>query len=114
MCCVYNSLVPPVFILHPEGNTTNEMGYAELSCTATSIVPVTLYWQKLINNTWRQSPSDTELHVENIMIDNTTFTSTISAINIIQSDEGSYRCVANNSAGINTSNDATIIVYGEL
>ena len=45
------------------------------------------------------------------MIDNTTFTSTIISFNIAQSDEGSYHCIANN---INASNDATIIVYGEL
>ena len=107
-------LVPPVFILHPEGNTTNEMGYAELSCTATSIAPVTFCWQKLVNNTWEPLPSITTLVVVNTTISDTTYTSTISSLNIIQSDEGSYRCVANNSAGINISNDATIIVYGEL
>lgn len=90
------------------------MGYAELSCTATSIAPVTFHWQKLINNTWEPLPSNTSLVVENTMISNTTFTSTITSINISQSDEGSYRCIANNSAGINISNDATITVYGEL
>ena len=117
MCCIYNSLVPPVFILHPEGNITNEMGYTEISCTATSIAPVTFHWEKFINNinnTWEPLPSSASLDVENTMIDNTTFTSTISSINILQSDEGSYRCIANNSAGINISNDATITVYGEL
>ena len=114
MCCIYNSLVPPVFILHPEGNTTNEMGYAELSCTATSIAPVTFHWQKLINNIWEPLPSSTALVVVDTTISNTTFTSTISSINIKQSDEGIYRCRANNSAGINVSNDTTIIVYGEL
>ena len=90
------------------------MGYTELSCTATSIAPVTFRWQKLINHSWEPLPSSTSLVVENTMIDNTTFTSTISSITITQSDEGSYRCIANNSAGINISNDATITVYGEL
>ena len=90
------------------------MGYTELSCTATSIASVTFHWQKLINNSWGPLPSSTELTVVNTMISSATFTSTISSINIAQSDEGSYRCIANNSAGINISNDATIIVYGEL
>ena len=39
---------------------------------------------------------------------------TISSINIKQSDEGSYQCTASNSAGESTSNNATVIVYGEL
>ena len=90
------------------------MGYTKLSCTATSIAPVTFHWQKLINNTWEALRSSTALVVENTTISDTTYTSTISSINIEQSDEGSYRCIAINSAGINISNDATIIVYGEL
>ena len=90
------------------------MGYTELSCIATSIAPVTFHWQKLINNTWEPLPSSTELVVENTIISDTTYTSNITSINFIQSDEGSYRCIANNSAGISISNDATIIVYGEL
>ena len=114
MCCIYVSLVPPVFIVHPEENTTNEMGYAELLCTATSIAPVTFHWEKLNNDTWEPLPNSSSLVVENIMVDNTTFTSTITSINIEQSDEGSYRCIANNSAGINVSNDVIITVYGEL
>ena len=90
------------------------MGYTELSCTATSIAPVTFHWEKLINHSWEPLPSSASLVVENAMIHNTTFSSIISSFNIIQSDEGSYRCIANNSAGINISNDATITVYGEL
>ena len=103
------SLVPPVFILHPEPNITNKIGYAELSCAATSIAPVTFSWQMLINNTWEPLPSSTSLVVEN-----TTFSSTIRSINVQQSDEGSYRCIASNSAGTSISDDATITVYGEL
>ena len=108
------SLVPPVFILHPQPNTTNEMGYVELSCAATSIAPVTFHWQKLINNTWGPLPSITSLVVEDTIISDITFTSIIRSINIPQSDEGNYRCIANNSAGTNISDDATITVYGEL
>ena len=85
------------------------MGYTELLCAATSIAPVTFSWQKLINNTWEPLPSSTSLVVEN-----TTFSSTIRSINIQQSDEGSYRCIASNSAGTSISDDATITVYGEL
>ena len=85
------------------------MGYVELSCAANSIVPITFHWQKLINNTWWPLPSGTSLVVEN-----TTFSSTIRSIFIQQSDEGSYRCIASNSAGTSISDDATITVYGEL
>ena len=108
------SLVPPVFILHPEAITTNEMGYTELSCTATSVAPVTLNWQKLINNTWEPLLSSTSLVVENRTFSSTIYSSTIRSINIQQSDKGSYRCIASNSAGTSISDDATITVYGEL
>ena len=112
--CVFISLVPPVLILHPEPNLTNEMGYSELSCTATSIAPIIFHWQKLINNTWEPLPSSTSLVVENTTFSNTIYSSTIRSIFIQQSDEGSYRCTASNSAGTSISDDATITVYGEL
>ena len=108
------SLVPPVFILHPEANTTNLMGDAELSCTANSIASVIFSWQKLINNTWEPLPSSTSLFVENTTFSSTIYNSTIRSIFIQQSDEGSYRCIASNSAGTSISDDATITVYGEL
>ena len=90
------------------------MGYAKLSCTANSIAPVTFSWQKLINDIWEPLPSSTSLVVENTTFSSTIYNSTIRTINIQQSDEGSYRCVANNSAGTSISNDAIITVYGEL
>ena len=90
------------------------MGYVELSCAATSIAPVTFHWQKLINDTWGPLPSITSLVVEDTIISDITFTSIIRSINIPQSDEGNYRCITNNSAGTNISDDATITVYGEL
>ena len=112
--CTFISLVPPVLILHPVAITTNLMGYAELSCAATSVAPVTFSWQKLINNTWEPLPSSTSLVVENTTFSGTIYSSTIRSINIQQSDEGSYRCIASNSAGTSISDDATITVYGEL
>ena len=93
---------------------TNEIGTAELSCTATSIAPITFHWQKLVNNTWEPLPSSTSLVVENTTFSSTNFSSTIRSIFIQQSDEGSYRCIASNSAGTSISGDATITVYGEL
>ena len=80
-----------------------------LSCNATSIVPFTFHWEKLNNGNWGPLPNDTTLAVKN-----TTNTTTLSSIYIQQSDEGSYRCVATNTAGTNISNVANITVYGEL
>ena len=102
-----------MFTLHPESNVTNEMGYVELSCTATSIVSVMFQWEKLINNTWEPLPNNS-LVVEGTTVNDTAYTSIISRINIPQSDEGSYRCTASNSAGTNISDVATITVYGKL
>ena len=90
------------------------MGYFELSCTATSIVPVMFQWEKFINITWEPLPSNTSLVAEDTTVSDAAYTSSISSINIPQSDEGSYRCTASNSAGSSTSGDATITVYGEL
>ena len=94
--------------LHPNSVVTNEKGNAILSCDATSIVDITFYWEKLDNDddTWGPLPSNTSLAGMNTM--------TISSINIQQSDEGSYRCTASNSAGTSISDVATITVYGEL
>jgi len=113
---MFVSLVPPVITLHPSSVVTNEMGNAELSCNATSIVPITFDWEfSTDNDTWGPLPSNTELeisiHTTNIITMNTT---TISSINIQQSDKGSYRCIANNSAGTSRSDVATITVYSEL
>ena len=90
------------------------MGTAELSCTATSIVPVIFQWEKLINNTWGPLSISSSLNVESTIINANNYTSIIRSINMPQSDEGSYRCRANNSAGTSVSDDATITVYGEL
>ena len=108
------SLVRPVFTLHPESNITNEMGRVELSCTATSIAPVMFQWERLINNTWEPFTGSARLIVGSTTDNGTAYTSSISSINIMQSDEGSYRCTASNSAGTNISDVATITVYGEL
>ena len=104
------SPVPPVITLHPSSVVTNRKGNATLSCDATSIVDITFHWEKFNNDndTWGPLPSSTSLAGMNTM--------TISSINIQQSDEGSYRCTASNSAGTSISDVATItvLVYGEL
>ena len=84
------------------------MGSAELSCNATSIVLITFHWEKFNNDdgTWGPLSSSTSLTGMN--------TTTISSINIQQSDEGSYRCTASNLAGTSISDVAIITVYGEL
>jgi len=92
------------------------MGNAVLSCNATSIVPITFHWEfSTDNDTWGTLPSNTTLvvsiHTTNIITMNTTI---ISSINIQQSDEGNYRCIANNSAGTSVSDVATVTAYGEL
>ena len=94
--------------LHPGTIITNEMGSATLSCGVTSIADFTFYWEKFNNDndTWGPLPSSTSLAGMNTM--------TISSIDIQQSDEGSYRCTASNSAGTSISDVATITVYGEL
>ena len=99
--------VPPVITLHPSSVVTNEKGNATLSCDATSIVDITFHWEKFNNDndTWGPLPSSTSLASMNTM--------TISSIDIQQSDEGSYRCIASNSAGTSISDVATITVYGE-
>ena len=102
------SPVPPVITLHPSSVVTNEKGNATLSCDATSIVDITFHWEKFNNDdeTWQPLPSSTSLAGMNTM--------TISSIDIQQSDEGSYRCTASNSAGTSMSDVATITIYGEL
>ena len=91
------------------------MGYVELSCTATSIVSVMFQWEKFISNTWEPLPSNTSLVVEGTTVSGTAaYTSKISSIYIPQSEEGSYRCAASNSAGTSISDVATITVYGKL
>ena len=90
------------------------MGRVELSCTATSIVPVMFQWEKLISNSWEAFAGSTTLIVCCTTDNGTVYTSSISSINILQSDEGSYRCKANNSAGTNISDVAVITVYGEM
>ena len=90
------------------------MGYVELSCAATSIVPVMFQWEKFINNTWGSLPSNTSLVFEDTTVSDTAYTSNISSIKILQSEEGSYRCAASNSAGTIISDVATITVYGKL
>ena len=99
------SPVPPVITLHASSVVTNEKGIATLSCNATSTVNITFHWEKF-NDTWGPLPGSTSLAGMNTM--------TISSINIQQSDEGSYRCTASNSAGTSISDVATITVYGEL
>ena len=102
------SPVPPVITLHPSSVVTNGKGNATLSCDATSIVDITFHWEKFNNDddTWQPLPSSTSLAGMNTM--------TISSIDIQQSDEGSYRCTASNSAGTSISDVAVITVYGEL
>ena len=90
------------------------MGHVELSCTATGIVSVMFQWEKFIDNIWEQFADSNMLIVESTTINGTAYTSSINSIDIAQSDEGSYRCRANNSAGISISDVATITVYGEL
>ena len=100
--------VPPEITDHPTPVVTNEMGSAVLSCNATSIVGITFHWEKFNNHdgTWGPLPSSTSLTGMN--------TITINSITIQQSDEGSYQCIASNSAGTSISDVATITVYGEL
>ena len=102
------SPVPPVITVNPSSEVTNEKGRAMLSCNATSLVTITFLWEKFNNDndTWGPLPNSTSLAGMNTM--------TISSINIQQSDEGSYRCTATNSAGTSISDVATITVYGEL
>ena len=102
------SSVPPVITLHPSSVATNEMGNATLSCDATSIADITFHWEKfnIDDDTWRPLPSSTSFVNLDTMI--------ISSIDIQQSDEGSYRCTASNSARTSISDVATITVYGEL
>jgi len=86
-------LVPPVITLRPSSVVTDKMKNVVLSCNTTSIVPITFYWEfSTDNDTWETLPSGTTLvfsiHTTNIIIMNTT----ISSVDIKQSDEDSYRC----------------------
>ena len=103
------SPVPPVITLHPSSVVTNGKGNATLSCDATSIVDITFHWEKFNNDdgTWQPLPSSTSLAGMNTMTISSYF-------DIQQSDEGSYRCTASNSAGTSISDVAIITVYGEL
>ena len=85
------------------------MGDATLSCNATSIVDIIFHWEKLDNDndTWGPLSSNTSFTSMNTMTISTFF-------DIQQSDEGSYRCTASNSAGTSISDVAIITVYGEL
>ena len=81
---------------------------ATLSCDAIGILGIAFLWEKFNNDndTWEPLSTSSNLNGMNTM--------TISSINIQQSDEGSYRCTASNSAGTSISDVATITVYGEL
>ena len=102
------SLASPVFTHHPESVVTFENENIELFCIANGTKPIMFHWEKFNSDdtSWEPLPSNASFAGMN--------SKAINSINIQQSDEGSYRCRANNSAGTSISNVANITVYGEL
>ena len=84
---------PPQVTVHPVGQTDMVPGSdVYFSVTATGIAPLSYQWQK-----------------DGVDLTGTT-TATLTITGVMESDEGGYRCVVTNIAGMDTSNTATLTV----
>ena len=85
--------------VHPVDQTNIVPGSdVSFSMTATSIIPLSYQWQK----------DGVDLTDRGSITGATTATLTITGV--MESDEGGYRCVVTNIAGMDTSNTAVLTV----
>ena len=83
--------------VHPVDQTNIVPGSeVSFSVTATGTIPLSYQWQK----------DGVDLTDGGRITGETTATLTITGV--MESDEGGYRCVVTNDAGMNTSNNATL------
>ena len=91
----------PTIIVHPESQTKTEGENVTLTCNATGNPAPTISWTR------NGSPIDTS---DNSRISFSGNKKQLTITNVSRTDSGEYRCVANNSLGIDTSNLATLNV----
>jgi hypothetical protein len=90
--------VEPVVTVHPESVTVSIGGSASFSVTATSDVPMTYQWQKLVvGEAW--------IDIVGAIANAYTYPNIVA-----ETDGEQIRCVVTNSAGVAFSNPATISV----
>ena len=92
----------PEITAHPRNETKTEGENVILSCNATGNPVPTISWNR------NGSPIDTSGNSSRISFSADKKQLTITNVN--RTDSGEYRCVANNSVGIGTSNPATLDV----
>ena len=86
--------------VHPVGQTNILLGSdVYFSVTATGIVPLSYQWQK----------DGVDLTDGGSSITGAT-TATLTITDVMESDEGGYRCEVTNTAGTDTSNTAMLTV----
>ena len=92
----------PEFTAHPQ-NVTKLEGYnVTLSCNATGNPKPAI--------TWTRSGTPINTDSNDSRINFSEYKKQLTIINLNRTDNGEYRCVANNSVGIDTSNAATLNV----
>ena len=90
---------PPQVTVHPVDQTNIVPGSdVSFSVTATGTAPLSYQWQKVgVNLTDGGSITGAT-------------TATLTITGVMESDEGGYRCVVTNTAGMDTSNTAMLTV----
>ena len=89
--------VPPEITVHPEAQTKSEGENVTLSCKADGNPVPTISWTR------NGSPVD-----ESGRISFSEDKKQLTITNVSRTDSGEYQCVASNSLGNDTSNDATL------
>ena len=97
---IANAADPPQVTVHPVNQTNIVPGSdVSFSVTATGTTPLSYQWQK----------DGVNLTDEGSSITGAT-TATLTITGVMESDEGGYRCVVTNIAGMDTSNTAKLTV----
>jgi PKD repeat protein len=86
----------PIISTHPLSQTTNEAKRVKFTVEATGTPPLNFLWLKVGTN-------DTLSKLDSLILDP-----------VKKKDAGSYYCIVRNSAGVDTSDTATLIVDDEL
>ena len=90
---------PPQVTVHPVNQTDIVPGSdVSFSVTATGTAPLSYQWQK------------DGVNLTDVGRITGATTATLTITGVMESDEGGYRCVVTNIAGMNTSNTATLVV----
>ena len=100
---LFTYIAPPQFITHPMDTTVeinNESTTVVLTCMADKAL--SYYWERYNNN---DDPSNTKL------VGNSS--ERLVLPNVLPSNSGHYRCVADNMYGKSYSNNATLFIKGK-